>query len=302
MIGRLRAKLRDMTAKFGVNALQSSGLYNGYWQLWRGPLFEYAERKGLHILPVHYYTPIPNDSDTSRRRPTRLAGIQLDIAGGAQRARELLSRYQEGIARLLSGANGFNPNNAGFHPLDAALLYASVREAKPKRVIEIGSGMSSFAIDAAIRDGSLETRFSCIEPFLPDYLRNGAIKAEIIEKPLQDVPLAKFQELESGDILFIDSTHVVRFDSDVIYEILEIMPTLAPGVILHVHDIFLPDDYPEAWLRTFRFFWNEQYMLQAFLSMNPNFKIEIPVHAIKDQLDFVSSSDVEPASFWMRRT
>ena len=87
-----------------------------------------------------------------------------------------------------------------------------------------------------------------------------------------------------------------------VYEILEIMPTLAPGVILHVHDIFLPDDYPEAWLRTFRFFWNEQYMLQAFLSMNPNFRIEIPVHAIKDQLDFVSSSDVEPASFWMRRT
>ncbi|MFX7060169.1 hypothetical protein ABTI24_19245, partial [Acinetobacter baumannii] len=75
----------------------------------------------------------------------------------------------------------------------------SVREAKPKRVIEIGSGMSSFAIDAVIRDGSLETRFSCIEPLLPDYLRNDAIKAEIIEKPLQDVPLAKFQELESGD-------------------------------------------------------------------------------------------------------
>ncbi|MFX8899286.1 hypothetical protein ABTN01_19380, partial [Acinetobacter baumannii] len=79
--------MRDMTAKFGVNALQSSGLYNGYWQLWRGPLFEYAERKGLHTLPVHYSTPIPHDSDTSRRRPTRLAGIQLDIAGGAQRAR-----------------------------------------------------------------------------------------------------------------------------------------------------------------------------------------------------------------------
>src|SRR5262249_2682880 len=130
--------------------------------------------------------------------------------------------------------------------------------------------------------------------------------SNIIESPLQEVPLSPFQDLEAGDILFIDSTHVVRFDSDVVYEILEILPVLKPGVVIHVHDIFLPNDYPNEWLKESRFFWTEQYMLQAFLSMNPHFSIDLPVNAISTRLSpditsMLPKSSVYPASFWIRR-
>ena len=305
---QLPYKLRSLVAKVGLNALRLSGFYDGYWKHWRGEIFDYAEKIGIHALPVHFYTPIPTHLDFSRqRRPNRMAGIDLDIPAGAARADMLLDKYKERITRFLKGPNDYDRTNSGFHPLDAALLYASVSEARPKRIIEIGSGMSTFVITNALHDAGLtETHFTCIEPFLPDYLkRNRQGISEIIERPLQEVPLNKFKELEAGDILFIDSTHVVRFDSDVVYEILEILPILKQGVIVHVHDIFLPDDYPESWLKQSRFFWNEQYMLQAFLCMNPNFKIEIPVHAVKktlrpDELLQPAGSSVEAASLWMR--
>jgi predicted O-methyltransferase YrrM len=302
-------KLRSAIAKVGVYALRLSGFYDGYWQHWRGELFDYAEKSGLHILPVHYYTPIPTQSDFSRRRrKNNMAGIDLDIPAGLARATTLLDKYKNQIMSFLSGPNEYDAKNSSFHPLDAAILYASISEARPKRVIEIGSGMSTFVIAAALRDGGMtETIFTCIEPFPPDYLkRNREGISEIIERPLQEVPLPKFRELEAGDILFIDSTHVVRFDSDVVYEILDILPTLKPGVIIHVHDIFFPDDYPESWLQQHRFFWTEQYMLQAFLSMNRHFKIEIPVNAIKPELSpnellLPSASTIEAVSLWMRR-
>jgi predicted O-methyltransferase YrrM len=305
----LMHRVQSSIAKAAVGALRFSGLYEGYWQHWRGDLFDYAERAGIHILPVHYYSPIPSQSDFSRkRRPNRMTGIDLDISSGAARADFLLKKYKDQIANFLEGPNDYNPTNSGFHPLDAALLYASVSEAKPKRIVEIGSGMSTFVIANALRDQHLaETNFTCIEPFLPEYLRlNRETISEIIERPLQEVPIERFSELEANDILFIDSTHVVRFDSDVVYEILEILPVLKAGVIIHIHDIFLPDDYPEAWLKRHRYFWSEQYMLQAFLSMNPHFKIEIPVHAVKQMLpsdDILqpASSDVEAVSLWMRR-
>jgi predicted O-methyltransferase YrrM len=266
-------------------------------------MFDFAERKGIHILPVHYYTPIPTRADIDRkRRRNHMAGIDLNLETGIRRAALLLDRYQTGIENLFSGNVGFDPANAGFHPLDAAVLYATVREARPARIVEIGSGMSTFAISAAIRDGEISAKFTCIEPFLPTYLKNNLlITNEVIESSLQDVPIEIFEQLSAGDILFIDSTHVARFDSDVVYEILEILPILKPGVIVHVHDIFFPDDYPIDWISKHRYFWNEQYMLQAFLSMNREFKIEIPIHAIKSFLPYLEHSAVEPASLWLRR-
>jgi predicted O-methyltransferase YrrM len=306
---KLISKLRLAAAKLGVNVLRLSGCYDGYWQQWRGPLFDYAEKAGLHILPVHYYTPIPTHSDFSRqRRKNSMTGVDFDLPAGLARANALLDKYKDQIASFLGAPTDYDPNNSSFHPLDAAILYASISEARPKRIIEIGSGMSTHVILAALRDARLtDTIFTCIEPFLPDYLRKireGI--SEIVERPLQEVPLNKFRELEAGDILFIDSTHVVRFDSDVVYEILEILPILKQGVIIHIHDIFFPDDYPESWLRQFRFFWAEQYMLQAFLSMNQNFKIEIPVNAVRpslapDELLFPSFSTIPAVSLWMRR-
>jgi predicted O-methyltransferase YrrM len=303
---RLAYKLRFATAKIGLNLLRISGFYRGYWQHWRGEIFDYAETKGLHVLPVHYYSPVPAQSDLSRKlRRNSMVGIDFDVPAGLAKAHFLLEKYRDKIGTLLQGQSGYKPTNAGFSPLDAAILYATVSETRPKRIVEIGSGMSTFVITAALRDSNLQTNFTCIEPFLPPYLRGEQNNiSEIIEMPLQDVGIEKFKELDSGDILFIDSTHVVRYNSDVVYEILHILPILKPGVIIHVHDIFFPDDYPEFWLKQNRFFWNEQYMLQAFLSMNPNFKIEIPVHAIQRSFvtDLAFQSTTESVSLWIRRT
>jgi len=306
----LRYHTRRATAMLGIKALKISGFYDGYFNHWRGDIFEYAERAGFHVLPAHYYSPIPSGLDTDRtRRINSLSGINLDVDGGLNLANTLIEKYADDLKRLLSGSGQYRPTNSSFHPLDAALAYAYIREQKPHNVIEIGAGMSTFVISAAVNDGNLDTRFSSIEPFPPAYLRPKPTGvSEIIERPLQDVPLDRFKSLKSGDVLFIDSTHVVRFDSDVVYEILEILPRLPSGVIIHVHDIFLPNDYPESWIKRHRYFWNEQYMLQAFLSMNENFRIELPVNAIRSRLSsqtktlvHSSVSDVEPASLWMRR-
>lgn len=306
---RLLYRLREMAAKLSLKGLLATGIYESYFGQWRNDFFDYAEKNGVHILPVHYYTPIPTKPDQQRaRRANSMAGIELDITAGAARASRLIEKYQTDL-KFLNGSPEFDPSNQALHPLDAALLYGSIRDARPKRIIEIGSGHSTLVISKALKDEGCNTQFTCIEPFIPDYLKPTPYGvSEIIEKTLQEVPGSCFTELHANDILFIDSTHVVRYDSDVVYEILEILPSLNPGVIVHVHDIFLPDDYPELWLSQSRFFWNEQYMLQAFLSMNPFFKIEIPVHAIKSMLSDeaayivpLQNSVVSPNSLWMRK-
>jgi predicted O-methyltransferase YrrM len=304
-------RLRFLTAKLGIQFLRLSGAYSGYWNYWRTTLFDYAEDRGIHILPVHYYSPIPDMSDgVGRRRSNSINGINLDLATGTARAVSLLRAFQEELSFFFADPRPYDPKNSAFHPLDAAILFAMIRESRPKHIIEIGSGMSTLVMQAALknaRDNSTELR--CIEPFVPSYLKAKQDQiTEVIEKPLQEVDIELFKRLKAGDILFIDSTHVARFDSDVVYEILEILPILSSGVIVHIHDIFLPDDYPAKWISEDRFFWNEQYMLQAFLSMNKDYKIEIPLHAIKQELsDMVlglpifEETGAPPTSLWMRR-
>lgn len=303
-------RLKSLVAKLGIAALRLSGLYTGYWNHWRLQLFDYAEARGLHILPVHYYSPIPAQADFARkRRASNLAGVDLDILGATERVNSLLETHYDALAKFFNNPTPYDPNNQGFNPLDAAILFALISEIRPKRIVEIGSGMSTTVMSAALKNVNSATSLTCIEPFLPDYLKGKQdFITQVIERPLQEVDLEIFKSLDAGDMLFIDSTHVVRFDSDVLYEILEILPILKPGVIVHVHDIFLPDDYPESWLKKYRFFWTEQYMLLAFLSMNPNFRIDIPVHAIKGalsekarRLPVINESNTPPGSLWMRR-
>jgi hypothetical protein len=309
----VRYRLRESLAKLGIRALKASGLYNGYWQHWRGRLFDYAEGKGLHILPVHYYSPVPEVGVAAKR--ARI-GLLLDEKKNAAVLNDLLKKYDRELRALFGKGDrtptDYDPANEGFGPLDAATLYAFVRERRPKRIIEIGSGNSTLVTAAALRanadvDPGQAAHFTCIEPYLPPYLREGvAGVSEVIEKPLQDVSLELFTSLQAGDILFIDSTHVVSFGSDVVYEYLTILPALASGVLVHIHDIFLPSDYPEPWLKKHRFFWNEQYLLEAFLSMNPSYRVELGVNAASKLIDPVTSiaahpSDTYPVSYWISR-
>ncbi len=167
--------------------------------------------------------------------------------------------------------------NPSYSHSDGILLYCMLRSIKPKRVIEVGSGFSSCATldtNELFFGNSIETTF--IEPY-PDLL-NSLIKDEdrsrikVIPSRLQDVELSLFDALQPGDILFIDSTHVSKINSDVNRIFFEILPRLAPGVYIHFHDIFFPFEYPKDWIYK-GVAWNEAYLLRAFLQYNSSFRI-----------------------------
>jgi hypothetical protein len=158
-------------------------------------------------------------------------------------------------------------------PADAAVYRALLRHFRPRRIIEAGSGWSTaVALDEA--DGGLPLEITCIEPF-PARLESLLLpsdQVQLFRQPVQDVPVGVFRELGDGDVLFIDSSHVAKAGSDVTWLLLHILPGLAPGVIVHVHDVFWPFTYPAPWLAERRD-WNEAYFLHAFLSGNTGWQI-----------------------------
>jgi hypothetical protein len=161
-------------------------------------------------------------------------------------------------------------DNGAFNPCDTAVLYAFVRHRKPRRVFEVGSGFSTRAVKDAItknyEDTGIQANHLCIEPYRAEVLKDMGV--EVIVKPIQEVDLKVFDELDSGDILFLDNSHVLKPYGDVIFEFLWILPRLKPGVHVHVHDIFLPHGYPEIWIAEQFRPYTEQYMLAAFLHNN----------------------------------
>jgi len=187
------------------------------------------------------------------------------------------------------------------------VAYCMVRHFQPQLVIEVGSGFSSLVLaDAAASNG--RAPLICVEPFPRDFLRKGFPGLEtLIEKDVQQIDLEFFSQLQSGDILFIDSSHTVKIGSDVNYLFLEVLPRLKPGVIVHVHDIFLPFDYRRHWvLDEFRF-WTEQYLLQAFLTCNAQFEVLLANYYLSRyyeedlQAVFPDLDSWIGGSFWMRR-
>ena len=160
----------------------------------------------------------------------------------------------------------------------------------------------------AAESGGARGVLESVDPYPPAFLL-GRDDLTLHRKPVQDVPLERFTTLGNGDILFIDSSHVLKIGSDVQHEYLEIVPSLAPGVMVHAHDIHLPFEYPEAWIKQEFRYWNEQYLLQAFLSHNAAFEVVLAnqllhrEHAalLKESLSFYLGADDGPGSFWFRR-
>ena len=317
----LRWHLKTLIAKAAIWLLKSTGWYDGYWNHWR-TIFPYAERNGLHILPVHYYSPIPDTRELSDELWQGMhlpAGFDLRIAPALTWLGSLSQKYggefNEFPTKAGTDIQGFHLDNQAFRSGDAEVLYSILRELKPRKIIEIGSGYSTLLMCQAIRANQKEApeyrcEFIAVEPYPPAYLSPLPIEVARLEsKPVQDINLSLFASLTDGDILFIDSSHVVRTASDVVYEFLRILPTLAPGVIVHIHDIFIPTEYPRTWLREACMFWNEQYLLEAFLTSNCNYEVIMPVHALwrlhTDSFSrAVKLSNVGPGgpgSFWMRR-
>ncbi|HEY0367552.1 MAG TPA: class I SAM-dependent methyltransferase [Pyrinomonadaceae bacterium] len=260
-----------------------------------------SDRWGYHIRPIHYYEPLPDfRSITTEQitRPREFPGIDFRWDDQLALLNELTAYHDE------LSALEFDFNNGFFNGLDAAVYYSLIRHLKPQRIIEIGGGYSTqLANKALITNGS--GSLTCIEPY-PERLNGAGSNVELIQKRVEEIDAAFFSCLAADDILFIDSSHTVKFGSDVCYEFLEILPRLAPGVWVHVHDIFLPHDYPAEWLIDRRLALNEQYLLEAFLSFNQQFQVILANYWLcLDYREQVSrlwpNADLGGSSFWMKR-
>lgn len=235
----------------------------------------------LFVPLGHFYSPIVDitELDTSDLSQDEvLNGIELNRSEQLQLWQMFVPFLKE-IPFSAQPGNMFRYHfeNPSYSYADGSILYAMIRLFEPRRFIEIGSGWSSACtIDTITRYLKVGCDLTFIEPF-PDLL-NSAVgslpeRVRLIEKPVQKVNLKLFEELRKNDILFIDSTHVAKSGSDVCFELFRILPLLSPGVLIHIHDVFWPFEYPAQWVLKENRSWNETYMLRAFLSHNKNYKI-----------------------------
>jgi methyltransferase family protein len=262
---------------------------------------EISDRWGYHIRPIHYYEPLPDFRAITTEQITRRRSYSaIDFAWNDQLALiAQLAGYKDELEHL-----NFDFNNVFFSGFDAAVYYALIRHLQPQRIIEIGGGYSTQIAEKALAHNN-NGRLICIEPYPEARLLQANLEIELIQKRVEEIDVDFFSCLEANDILFIDSSHAVKFGSDVCYEFLEVLPHLKPGVWIHVHDIFFPHDYPAEWLLDRRLALNEQYLLEAFLAFNNSFVPQLANYWIcLDHADAAAclwSTNAPASSFWMKR-
>ena len=243
------------------------------------------EKAGLQIVPFNFYSPIPSVSDIEDGWEAQsLQPFFEPELYNNNAMREFLQ------SALVPYAGEFNPgteptdgenenntskfywNNSQFSHSDALSLYCFLRHVKPKRVIEIGGGFSTLIIEQAIKINGFGEIWE-VEPYPRPFLQKLTSITKLFDKPVQQLPLTLFDELQPGDVLFIDSTHTVKTSSDCVFIYLKALKRLKKEVFIHSHDIFLPDIYPKTWSLDLQIYWNEQYLLQAFLLNTEKYRI-----------------------------
>jgi Methyltransferase domain len=261
-----------------------------------------------YITAGHFYSPLTGPDDIRRALlpPGDAPGVDLREDAQLALAAELLP-----ILEAEPPGPRYRPGgrNVMFGPADAAAYRAMLTHVRPARVIEVGSGWSTaVAIDEA---GSVPElaglEITCIEPYPAPLLailrEQDDRRVTVLRAAVQDVGLSAYERLGPGDILFIDSSHVAKPGSDVIWLVLHVLPRLAAGVVVHVHDVFWPFTYPAAWLRERRD-WTEAYLLHAFLSGNDSWEVVLfsswlwrcHPEAVPARL-----AGAEPGSLWLRK-
>jgi Methyltransferase domain len=262
---------------------------------------------GLDLILRNFYSPVPDVAQLTAadyERVSPMHGVDLRLDAAAELLTADLSAFIAEAA--IHGAGEFvSP--------DAEVLHAVVRWAKPRRIVEIGSGGSTEILDAACALNDADGRpvdYSVYDPYASDRVKSGELRhARVHSVAAQEIPEEAFTVLEPRDILFIDSTHTVKLGGDVNRLFLDILPLAAPGVLVHVHDIFLPREYPREWIERDGKFWAEQYLLQAFLCLNAEFEVVLALNALLHErgteaaavLRGLGGQDACPGSFWFRR-
>lgn len=240
----------------------------------------------LSFPPGHFYSPIVDPDDLEERTdalwPSDPDAIGIDFRP-LEHQRILTEvfpkfigdyRYPD-LESQTAAEHEFYTGNSQFAWLDSRALFVLLRELRPKRVIEVGSGFSSLLMaDVNRRWFDSGIQLECIEPYPRPFLERGVPGiTRLVKERVERLDLALFGELGAGDILFIDSSHVAKTGSDVNYLFFEVLPRLKAGVRIHVHDIFLPADYPRHWAIDLNRSWNEQYVLRALLSYSTAYRV-----------------------------
>ena len=271
------------------------------------------KRLGFFIIPKSYYFPIFDESEIKEplSKKRKLPGVNFNLDYQLEFLENFIYKEELESNYLKPGNSIFNfeLGNGAFEAGDFETLYQFCRTTKPKRVVEIGSGHSTKVLAWALKvnkeKDNLESEHICIEPYENPWLSKLPVK--VLRKKVEDIDISFFRSLKSGDLLFIDSSHVIRPQGDVLYEYLQIIPTLNKGVNVHVHDIFSPRDYLESFIKDFGFMWNEQYLLEALLSNGSRYKTTLALNLLKkDYFESLSSrcpwltQDHEPGSFYFK--
>jgi len=269
---------------------------------------------GIYPISDHYYEPLFNPKhlhkplSDERTLPALTWNVNEQLA--TLNAFNFQQEFHD-IPENFVDDTVFHFKNGSYASGDAEYWYNIIRLKKPKKIIEIGSGHSTKMARLAIAanqksDNTYQCKHVCIEPYEMPWLEKTGV--EVLRKKVEDIDIDFFQQLEADDILFIDSSHVIRPQGDVLFEYLEVIPTLKSGVIVHVHDIFSPRHYPKEWVVDEIRFWNEQYLLEAFLSFNTEWKIMGALNFLcHNYFDLLKEKcpqltpDREPGSFYMVR-
>ena len=273
------------------------------------------------VFPIidHYFEPLFNPKHIRHPLNTdrKLPGIDFNIEEQLKLINSF--KFNNEILGLFNNKNNNNMlnyidsgfANTPFKSGDAEFWYSILRLKKPKIIIEIGSGYSTLVAKKALSYNYSEEinnkcKHICIEPFQNKWLEKTGVT--VIREKVEKLNYEPFLELDNNDILFIDSSHIIRPQGDVLFEYLDLLPRLKKGVIVHVHDIFTPRDYLHTWVVDRVRFWNEQYLLEAFLTLNTSWKIIAALnflhHNYYEQLSkkcpFLSK-DREPGSFYIQK-
>jgi predicted O-methyltransferase YrrM len=294
-VGRLRNRIQKVTSRFVKKH------------------FAFWEKMGIHITPCHFYEPVPILSELSDeiwKKKSECLGISINEEFQCNVLSEICGKYKNeydtfGFEKPSENCPYF-VKNGSFGGADGDVLYSLIRHFKPKRIIEVGSGWSTLLLSAACernREEVGKAELIAIEPNPPEFLKHVK-NIKLIQKKVQEIGFDIFETLEENDILFLDSSHIVAIGSDVCYEFLEILPRLNRGVLIHIHDIFIPYEYPKRWVKGSKRFWNEAYLVQAFLMYNSAFEVIWAGNWMKTKYPeafarMFRSSDAQ--SLWIRR-
>jgi len=262
----------------------------------------------LSYPPGHYYSPVCNPKELIKRyhepstdSTSELPGIDLNKDGQIARLlswRKYLSECQ--FTEMPTPPRRYYFGGRCQYPLgDARSLHCFIRELNPHRIVEVGCGFSSACILDTIEQHQLDVRCTFIDPEIDRLLSlmhpEDRLRASIYATPVQDVPMIEFESLNANDILFIDSTHVLKTGSDVAFELFEILPRLKAGVLVHFHDVHFPFEYPGLWVIDRNYSWNEIYAVRALLMYSKKFKIEF----WNSYLDTLGQGVGPGASLWL---